>query len=216
MRIATVSDIHGNLAALEAVIADLSRTKPDVVLCGGDLATHGHRSAEVIDRIRELGWITIAGNADETLWVPERYEELQRQSPVGSSLRRILFEEFAPRTREMVGAARIAWLRARPQVFTQDHVTVVHASPGNLWDAPGALAIDDALDVVYGKLPGGIAVYGHIHVPFIRCIRGKVVANTASVGLPFDGDPRASYLLIENDWLSTRRVEYNFRKKFAA
>jgi len=209
VRLAIASDIHGNLCALEALIADLSITKPDIVLCGGDLATHGHRPAEVIDRIRDLGWITIAGNTDETLWAPERYEELQRAMPVKADLRRILFEEFAPHTRELTGASRIEWLRARPVQHQQDHVLLVHASPGNLWDAPAANSLDDALAVVYGDLPGKIAVYAHIHVPFIRTVRGKIVANTGSVGLPFDGDPRASYLLIEEDWLMTRRVAYD-------
>ena len=209
MRIAIVSDIHGNLTALEALIDDLSITKPDLVLCGGDLATHGHRPAEVIDRVRDLGWITIAGNTDEALWAPERYEELQRDSPGKSGLRGILFEELAPRTRELTGDSRISWLRALPPRHQQDQVVLVHASPGNPWDAPAVNAIDDALDVVYGDLPGKIAVYGHIHVPFIRTVRGKIVANTGSAGLPFDGDSRASYLLIEEDWLTTRRVTYD-------
>jgi len=134
---------------LEALIADLSITKPDLVLCGGDLATHGHRPAQVIDRIRDLGWTTIAGNTDETLWAPERYEELQRSMPAKAELRRILFEEFAPRTRELSGPSRVDWLRALPLRHQHEHVCLVHASPGNLLDAPAATSLGDALSFVY-------------------------------------------------------------------
>ncbi|MEO8028150.1 MAG: metallophosphoesterase family protein [Bryobacteraceae bacterium] len=215
MRLALLSDIHGNLCALRAVIADLEVVQPDIVLCGGDLATHGHRPAEVIDLVRKMGWTTIAGNTDECLWAPERYDELERNMPAKAGLRRILFHEFAPRTRELVGPDRIQWLRTLPLRHQCQHVTLVHASPDDLWDAPAANASDDAFHVVYGSLPGRIAVYGHIHVPFIRTVRGKIVANTGSVGLPFDGDPRASYLLIEEDWLTTRRVKYDVDSEVA-
>lgn len=71
MRIAIVSDIHGNLTALDAVLADLRSVAPDMVLHGGDLAHGGGRPAEVVDRIRELGWEGICGNTDEMLWTLE-------------------------------------------------------------------------------------------------------------------------------------------------
>jgi predicted phosphodiesterase len=72
MRVAVVSDIHGNLSALEAILDDLARQQPDLVLHGGDLAANGSRPAEVIDRVRELGWPGVAGN-----WVlAETYGDL--------------------------------------------------------------------------------------------------------------------------------------------
>jgi 3',5'-cyclic AMP phosphodiesterase CpdA len=70
MRLAVVSDIHGNLTALEAVIADIERRAVDRVVHGGDLALIGCQPAEVIDRVRELGWPGIVGNTDELLWRP--------------------------------------------------------------------------------------------------------------------------------------------------
>jgi 3',5'-cyclic AMP phosphodiesterase CpdA len=68
MRIAVVSDIHGNLAALQAVVEDLERQQVDCVVHGGDLVTTGPRPVEALDRVRELGWVGVVGNTDEMLW----------------------------------------------------------------------------------------------------------------------------------------------------
>ena len=81
MRVALVSDVHGNLTALEAVVADLRRRAPDLVVHGGDLALMGPRPAEVIDRIRELGWPGVVGNTDELLWRPHEYERQLARAP---------------------------------------------------------------------------------------------------------------------------------------
>ncbi len=75
MRIAVVSDIHGNLAALDAVIADLKRVGADAVIHSGDLVGGGASPAEVIDRVRDLGWPGVYGNAEEMLWAPTRVTE---------------------------------------------------------------------------------------------------------------------------------------------
>jgi 3',5'-cyclic AMP phosphodiesterase CpdA len=77
MRIAIVSDVHGNLTALDAVVADVRRRAPDVVLHGGDLALMGAQPAEVVDRVRELGWPGVVGNADEALWSPGEHARQQ-------------------------------------------------------------------------------------------------------------------------------------------
>ncbi|PYU57499.1 MAG: YfcE family phosphodiesterase, partial [Acidobacteria bacterium] len=68
MRVAIVSDIHGNRRALEAVVADLQQIAPDVVVHGGDLAAGGAHPAEIIDQVRSLGWPGVRGNTDEMLW----------------------------------------------------------------------------------------------------------------------------------------------------
>ena len=68
MRLAIVSDIHGNLTALEAVITDLHTQAPNLVLQGGDLPYGGCHAAEVMDRVAELGWPGVMGNTDEVLW----------------------------------------------------------------------------------------------------------------------------------------------------
>ena len=68
MRIAIVSDIHGNRTAFEAVLGDLRQTSPDLILHGGDLADGGASPVEIVDRIRDLGWQGVVGNTDEMLF----------------------------------------------------------------------------------------------------------------------------------------------------
>ena len=78
MRLAVVSDVHGSLTALDAVVADLDRHPPDLVLQGGDLALMGPQPAGAVDRVRELGWPGVVGNADELLWRADERQRLLR------------------------------------------------------------------------------------------------------------------------------------------
>src|SRR6202171_6204297 len=109
MRIAIVSDIHGNRTAFEAVLADLRQTSPDLILHGGDLADGGARPAEIVDHIRELGWQGVVGNADEALFRPASLEEFASQSSAPPSLWAAI-RQMAAATRTMLGEERIAWL----------------------------------------------------------------------------------------------------------
>src|SRR5689334_13595071 len=109
MRIAIVSDIHGNLTALEAVLADLRESSPDLILQGGDLPHGGANPAEVLDRIRDLGWPGVIGNTDEVLWDPASLHRFARQAPAMQPLVPPI-EEMVAWTREALGEARIAWL----------------------------------------------------------------------------------------------------------
>jgi 3',5'-cyclic AMP phosphodiesterase CpdA len=82
MRIAIVSDIHGNRTAFEAVLADLRQTAPDLILHGGDLADNGSSPVEIVDRIRTLGWQGVVGNTDEMLFDPESLARFAAPLPV--------------------------------------------------------------------------------------------------------------------------------------
>ncbi|HEY3728626.1 MAG TPA: metallophosphoesterase family protein [Solirubrobacteraceae bacterium] len=213
MRVAIVSDIHGNLTALDAVVADLSRRGIDRVVHGGDLALIGCQPAEVIDRVRELGWPGIVGNTDELLWRPEQYEVQLRIAPKLHALLRLLFTEYAPQTRESLGDERLAWIRQLPAEHREHDVLLLHASPGDLWRAPSPDADDRTLTAAYGQCTAKTVIYGHIHRPYIRHIDQLTVANGGSVGSPFDGDPRASYLLLESGQLEVIRVEYDVERE---
>ncbi|HKW44772.1 MAG TPA: metallophosphoesterase family protein [Candidatus Eremiobacteraceae bacterium] len=215
MRIAIVSDIHGNLTAFEAVLADLTKAAPDLIFHGGDLAGGGSSPAEVVDRIRELGWQGVAGNADEMLWSPSALTAFADQSP-GLQALFTAIEETAAATREALGEERIAWLQRLPRVQLHDRFALVHASPEDLWRAPGSEASDAELESVFSALGRPIAVFAHIHRPFIRSVSEMVVINTGSVSLSYDGDPRAAYLLLD-DWApSIRRVEYDVDREVKA
>ena len=208
MRLAVVTDIHGNLAALDAVARDLAARGVEQVVHGGDVCLMGSSPAEVVDRIRELGWPGVVGNADELLWRPEAKAEQLKRAPKLAAWLNVLFDEYAPHTRELLGDERIAWLRSLPERLDLEALTVVHAAPGDLWRAPMPDADDDALIAVYGELRPAVA-YGHIHRPYIRDVDGLTVANCGSVGLPWDRDPRASYLLVESGEPQIVRVDYD-------
>jgi predicted phosphodiesterase len=216
MGIAIVSDIHGNLTALDAVIADLERERPEAVIQGGDLALGGAHPAEVVDRIRELGWPGVVGNTDELLWRPEGLAERERRAPKLRRVLRVLFQVQGPATRELLGPGRLDWLRGLPQEHRLEDLLVLHASPGDLWRAPMPDAEDSKLIDVYGGLEAACVVYGHIHRPYVRELATLTVANSGSVGQPGDGDPRASYLRVEAGEVSIRRVAYDIEREIAA
>ena len=214
MRIAIVSDIHANLTALEAVVADLKQQRPDLVVQGGDLISGGSRPAEVIDRVRDLNWPGVYGNTDEMVWAPDRLETAL-QAPAFERMREALLTEIIPATRAAIGETRLAWLQALPLEYRAADLAVVHASPGDVWRSPAANATDDELDQAYRRLGCGRAVFGHIHQSFVRRLPALTVVNPGSVSLSYDGDPRAAYAIIEDDNVVIRRVEYDVEEEIA-
>jgi putative phosphoesterase len=213
MRLAIVSDIHGNLTAFDAVVRDLERRGVTRVIHGGDLALGGCAGAEVIDRVRELGWPGVVGNTDELLWRPEEHEHQVRRAPRLRPLLRLLFDEYGPATRAALGEQRIAWLRELPAEHRSDGVAIVHASPGDLWRAPLPDSDDAELAATYRPLAAATVVYGHIHRPYVRRLDGLTVANSGSVGNPLNGDARAAYTLLEHGDVQIVRVNYDIERE---
>jgi putative phosphoesterase len=213
MRIAIISDVHGNLTALDAVLADLRQQTPDVVYQGGDVAFGGSQPAEVIACIVQEGWKGVLGNTDEMLWDSSARPALEAAAPQLKPLFRALFDLCGPATTQMIGQSRLAWLRALPKDLRHESLVLMHASPGNLWRAPMETADDAELENTYKQLNAAILVYCHIHRPFIRIVGNMTVCNSGSVGSPYDGDPRASYLLIDDGHPAIRRVEYDIEKE---
>jgi putative phosphoesterase len=208
VRVAIVSDIHGNLAALEAVVEDLGRERPDLVVQGGDLALNGPRPAEVVSRVRELGWPGIVGNTDRAIW--------ELDTVPGAVYK--VFQSLAPATRALLGEDHVRWLQTLPEEWRDDGegIALVHAAPGDLWKNVRADSPDRELENVFSVLGAPLAVYCHIHRPFITAMPGLTVANSGSLGMPFDGDWRPSYLLVEDGEPRIKRVEYDLEREVAA
>jgi putative phosphoesterase len=215
MRIAIVSDIHDNLTAFEAVLADLRETSPDLILHGGDLVHGGSSPVEIVDRIRGLGWPGVVGNTDEALFRPEALIEFSSRLPQLEGMFRIIAEmaEFA---RAALGESRLAWLAQLPMSQIHFPVALVHATPDSAWRSITPDVDDVELESVYGPLKQPIAVYAHIHRPYIRTMSSLTVVNSGSVGLPHDGDTRASYLLVDDVTPTIRLVEYAVEKELKA
>jgi predicted phosphodiesterase len=202
-----------------AVLADLRETSPDLILHGGDLPHGGSSPAEIVDRIRDLGWHGVAGNTDEMLWNPQSLAEFASQTPQMQPLLGAI-EEMAAATREALGEPRLAWLRGLPRTQMQGPMALVHASPESLWISPAHTASDAELEAVYSPLGQPVAVYGHHHA-FIRNVPGMIVVNTGSVSLSYDGDRRAAYLVLDETKLDAfgptiRRVEYDVDREIKA
>jgi putative phosphoesterase len=212
MRIAVVSDIHANLTALDAVIADLRKTSTDFVVHGGDLMAGGPRPAEVIDRIRELNWPGVYGNTDEMLWMPHRLSETLL-APNLHRIRDLVLTHTIPATLSAIGDERLAWLKTLPRRWSEGDLSVVHAAPDDVWPITPANAADAELERVYAVLRSKHVVYGHIHQPFVRRLPTFTVANSGAVSLSYDGDRRAAYALIDGERVEIRRVEYDVEEE---
>ena len=154
------------------------------------------------------------GNTDEMLVRPGALEEFASQSAVPAAILTAL-REIAAATRAALGEGRLLWMGGLPRVHAEPGFSVVHATPQSCWQAPAADATDAELESVYGTLGNPVVVFGHTHRPFVRRTptRLEVLANTGSVGLSLDGDPRASYMLLDDGEPAIRRVEYDVEKE---
>lgn len=214
MRVAIVSDIHGNLTAFEAVLADIRKCSPDLVLHGGDLADSGSSPTEIVDHIRTLGWQGVMGNTDEMLIRPQTLEEFARRSSAPPAMWEVI-RAIAAATRDRLGEDRLAWLQALPGRCVYEGFALVHGTPESCWQVPAGDATDAKLRDLYSSLGQPIIIFGHTHRPFLRQLQGgpELLINTGSVGIPYDGDSRASYLLLDGRNAKIRRVEYNVKRE---
>lgn len=208
MRIAVISDIHGNQLALEAVLRDLeSQPRYDQLIIAGDLCLNGPRPQEVLQMVQELHCPVIQGNVDmETVTqVPEKGEK--KRSTIGW-------------TREQIGRDGIAYLAALPFSYRVNNpagrdLLIVHANPLNLEDALFPNAEDETLERLLGGLDErvGALAFGHLHIAYIRRWRELLLVDVASCGAPRDEDLRAAYGILtwqDGRWeAEIRRVPYD-------
>lgn len=202
MRIAILSDIHGNLTALEAVVKDAAEQSPDQIWCGGDLGWLGPRAPECIAYVREAGWPTVKGNTD--VWIAGDPQTVESEED------RAKHKELAAQHNISDDDAR--WLVSLPVGHAgAGSLLMVHGTPDSPFTAPFPEEPPAAFIPYEGK--AALVVFGHVHVPFVRQLSdGTVVANPGSVGLPADGTT-ASYMLVDQQgpgWtIRHRRVEFD-------
>ncbi len=202
MRIAVFSDVHGNLAALAAVLEEVRARGPfDQVINAGDLVFGGPRPREVMALLLEEAYPTVVGNTDE--WVAGL------AGGPGATVewtRRLLLPEHLHYLRGLPRSYRVEPPAGPPLV-------VVHATPRSttesiMPDAPPAV-LAGALEEARART----LAYGHIHRPYVRAVDRGLVVNVGSVGFPFDGDPRpawAVFTLRDGRWTAEiARVAYD-------
>lgn len=208
-RIAMLADVHGNMPALEAVVDDIARQRVDEVLVGGDLVGRGPEGRAVLERVRALGWPAVAGN-HEGLLLDTRATPRDDEVDVDDIVRctRWMADEL--------GDAAAAYLSALPDFLvaaTAAEVRLVHGSPRSNRQGIGPWTSPEQLRELFDDVPEPILVCAHTHRPLVRRLDDGMVINVGSVGLPFDGDPRASYAVLErgvSGWhADMRRVPYD-------
>lgn len=216
MRIAIYSDIHGNLQALEAVLADIASQEPDAVYCLGDLVGYGANPNEVTERIRREGVPTIMGNYDDGVGF-ERDE-------CGCAYREDAERERGQRslewTKARVTAENKAFLRTlHAQIrFEADgrRILLVHGSPRKMNEYLFEDRPLSSFERLAAASNADLIVFGHTHRPYVKRVGGVTFLNAGSVGKPKDGDWRACYALVDNGTPAFRRVEYDVRTAAAA
>lgn len=218
MRTAFISDIHANLDALEAVLADIGRQETDRIVCLGDIVGYGPEPNPCVARVRDACTVTVVGNHD--------YAALGRIDTLG-------FNEYARAAADWTAAAldedAIAFLEALPLETVLDGVRLVHASPLDPERWTYILSYQEAKRQ-FAAFSEQICFIGHSHLPIVvesegeeiravpfsadvpvRIHRGRrYLVNVGSVGQPRDRDPRSGYAWYDDEASAVmmRRLEY--------
>jgi putative phosphoesterase len=199
MRILLIADIHGNWPALQALAAETY----DVCLCLGDLVDYGLDPAPCIDWVRNHAHHTVRGNHDHGV--------AQNVAVTGKSGFKYLTALTRPLTRERLSEADLRYLAVLPlsrMVTVQNtRFLLVHATPRDPLDEYGPADVDFWARRLQ-NVEAEVICVGHTHLPFVLEVGDKLVINPGSVGQPRDGDPRASFAVIEDYKVDLRRLEY--------
>jgi len=216
MRVAVISDIHGNHHALQAVMDDLGRDPADAIWCLGDLVGYGPRPNECCATVAESAAICLVGNHD--LGVTGRID-LEDFSPDAAAA--------AEWSREVLTSEARRYLERGVTSTTADRAELFHASPRDpVWEY---ILTDEAARAAMELTSAPVVLVGHSHVAFayggngrhlgeslapadteVDLAGGRWLLNPGSVGQPRDGDPRAAYVVLDFDHNRARfhRVQY--------
>lgn len=209
MRVAVLSDIHGNLVALDACLVDLaSQGSADAIVAAGDLCLDGPKPKKVLQRLEELGAQCVRGNTDRYL------AEGQRSGQTTTAAAQLAW------TRKDLGEHWLSWLAELPFALRigedENQLLIVHANPKTDDEYIWPDADDVTLEAFIGDEPATAIAFGHLHLPYVRIWRAKLLVNVAAVGIPKDGDPRACYAIFTEQsggWeVKHRRVAFNVKK----
>ncbi len=193
MKLAVLADIHSNWRALQAVAVDIERWQPDRVVVAGDVINRGPCPVECLDFVlsmqRERGWRWVLGNHEEYV-----IHHAQPREPIAGPW--IQIWGSSRWTYEQLNCDA-SMLEALPfqqswQMPDGSEARVVHASMRGTRDG---IFVETPAEVLREQIAPApkLFVVGHTHQPLIRTLNGTLVVNAGSAGLPFDGDPRASY-----------------------
>ncbi|WP_160726051.1 metallophosphoesterase family protein [Bacillus sp. USDA818B3_A] len=211
MKLAFISDIHGNAVALDAVLKDIEKRGVDKIYVLGDICFRGIEPKRSIDFVRQLDTDVIKGNADE--WVVRGVEKGEVPDPALE-----IMNKEREWTLSQLDDESIEYLRNLPMELKIEidniRIHAFHATPNSLFDVVLPDESDDKLKEKLMEKEADVYIFAHIHRPFIRYLKGKCIINTGSVGLPFDGVNKASYafVIIEKENIDTSIVRVDFNR----
>jgi predicted phosphodiesterase len=214
--VAVLSDVHGNLAALEAVRKALKKEKPDAVIVAGDHVMNGPDPVGVVDTLREMeasGATIVQGNTDVAV-ADFDYSAAFPWFTDGVPDMHVAAAEWA---HDALGEDRVGWLRRlaseRRLMLDDTMVLACHASPGSQTQGFDAQLDPSVMLERISRTDARIICCGHTHVPEVRDLGWKIIVNDGSAGYVFDGDPTASWALVEIDGdeirTEIRRTEFD-------
>jgi putative phosphoesterase len=220
MRIAIFSDIHGNLQALEAALADIRAQKVDAVYCLGDLVGYGAAPNEVAERIQRERFPAVMGNYDDGV----AYDRDECGCAYKEERDRQLGDRSLAWTKTHVTSQSKAFLRTLvPEVRFEaegkrKRILLVHGSPRKI----NEYLFEDRPIASFQRLAASshadLIAFGHTHKPYTKDVDGVLFLNVGSVGKPKDGDWRACYAIVDTATGSAafRRVDYDVKAAAAA
>jgi putative phosphoesterase len=220
MKIALLSDIHGNYPALKAVLNDIKQQRPDRIVVLGDIVFKGPQPELCVEAVRSLNVPVIRGNIDELVGTGKIQPGFAKSPEHEAALLR----EMAW-TRGRLSEEQLRYLAELPFLHDEQltdglKLRCVHANPQNILDNILPDAPLDQFERMFEGTDAQVVAYAHIHQPYVRTIQGRTLLNTGSVGLPFDGDPRCSYAIIEATGdarsITLRRVSYDIEETVRA
>ena len=176
MRLALVSDLHGNELALEAVLADARRAGYDQLVCLGDVATLGPRPGAVLSRLRDLGCPCILGNHDEFMLDAPLVRSYSEFPVVVASV---------DATREALSADELAFIGTFVRTLALDDVFLYHGTPRSNMEDLLATTPQERVDEMLDGKRAVVLAGGHTHLQMARQHRGMLLVNPGSLGLPF-------------------------------
>ncbi len=206
MQVAVLSDIHANLPALEAVLADCVERAVERIYHLGDLVGYGPWPNEVVHRMREGGLVGVQGNYDSTVATGHPHCGCQYDDPREQELSKASFAwtvaETSPESRRWLGSLPFS-MTQRPLGGHRADGPVLHLIHGSstlntvYWREDRSESFSRKMIARLGAVPGNVVLFGHTHRPWHRRIDDVLLVNTGSVGRPKDRDPRAGYALLD-------------------
>jgi predicted phosphodiesterase len=226
MKIALFSDIHANLPALEAVLADIDNRQPDAIYCLGDLVGYAPWPNEVINEIRKRRIPTIAGNYDEGIGLGSDECGCAYKADKEKSMGEISISY----TNELVKDDERAYLRSLPRHIRLEfeaqpqklQLLFVHGSPRKINEYLFEDRQEKSMLRIMEDADTDLMFFGHTHKPYHRKFAYEAgeetyyrhAINIGSVGKPKDGDPRAGYVMLHIDHNANRPDPSSFEVEF--